>query len=127
MVDTLVNTSDVGNLPFVEPGAVIHQVHKELLEAERRREEEGLFPLFEVESLEIEMRVVLSQVQQRGGKVDLKLIAITGDTKIDASHTHTIRIKLRTVEDHDANGPGGRSAGLRPSVRKKSSKARSDA
>ena len=119
MADVTRSTDDLqDHPPFVEPGVVVHRIHKELLDAQRLREEEGLLPLFDVESLEIEMKVGLSLVRQQGGKVDLKLVAITGDNKFDESHTHTIRLKLRAVDDREVPRPSRRSPGIRPSARR---------
>ncbi|WP_443045451.1 trypco2 family protein [Streptomyces sp. HUCO-GS316] len=108
-----------------QPGDVIHQLHQELLAAQVRREESGLLPLFEVESLEIEMQVALSVSRGQGGKVDVRLIALTKDSKVDEHRIHTIRLKLRTVSD-ESSGTTSRS-GARPSVKRRDKAAGSDA
>jgi hypothetical protein len=98
----------------VAPSDVIAQVHQELVESQVRREAAGLLPLFEVESLEIEMQVTLSTVESAGGRVDVKLFAVTSDVQVDASQTHTIRLKLRGIDGSEEPARGRGSTGLRP-------------
>jgi len=55
--------------PELEPGTIVRYIQEQLLEAQLSREAEGTLPLFEVEGLEVEMRVYLSTRKAVGGKV----------------------------------------------------------
>jgi hypothetical protein len=102
---------------IVHPSDVISQLHEELIAAQARREEAGLRPLFEVESLEIELKVAISATKTVGGKLDVRILAVTKDTSLDEARTQTIRLKLRTVTDADTPG---NAYGSRPSVKRSS-------
>lgn len=99
----------------VHPSDIISQLHQELIAAQSRREEAGLLPLFEVESLEIEMKVAISATRTQGGKLDIRILAITKDTSIDEAHTQTVKLKLHTVNESRGTG---KAYGSRPNIKR---------
>jgi hypothetical protein len=105
---------------IVHPSDVISQLHQELIAAQARREEAGLLPLFEVESLEIEMKVAISATRTRGGKLDIRILAITKDVSIDEAHTQTVRLKLNTMRESEKTS---KPYGSRPNIRRSREKS----
>jgi hypothetical protein len=99
----------------VHPGDIVRYVQDQLLEAQLQRESRGVLPLFEVESLELELRVCITTRKTTGGKVDMKMIAVTKDAEIEEQHVHTITLKFRTIEADDNRAAAD---GRRPSARK---------
>ena len=99
----------------VQPGEVVRYIQEQLLDAQLQREAEGILPLFEVECLELEMRVCLSTRTTGSGKVDLKMLAVTKDATVEEQYVHTVRLKLRAIDEgNDSRVPDGR----RPSARR---------
>jgi len=55
---------------------LIRRVHQELLESQQEREKSGEHPIFEVESLTIEVNFVIVQSKEAKGEVGFKLITV---------------------------------------------------
>lgn len=100
----------------VEPADLIHYLQQALITAQARRESAGILPLFEVESLEIEMHVSVTRRHSSGGKFDIKVLAITEESKIDELRTHTVRLRLKAIEGSESTT--AQHNGRRPSMRK---------
>src|SRR5688572_11733431 len=101
MGSTLSTNAQPVNSPLsskeIQPADVIDYMHRQLIFSEDRRKKAGMLPLFEVDSLEIELKVNLHETIGADGKVNFKLIAIATDTKLEQERVHTIRLKLRSV------------------------------
>ena len=102
----------------IEVADVIEYMRAQLIESETRRVRDGLLPLFEVDKLEIELKMVLRESADSSGKVDLRLLALTAGDQVQTEQTHTINLTLRSADKAQVHQPSGRVSGLRPAVRR---------
>ncbi len=54
-------------------------------------------PLFDIQSLELEIQFVLSQSDTTQGTFDLKILSIGSDTKSIENITHRVKINLKPI------------------------------
>lgn len=93
---------------------VIRKVQQELTESQKEREEAGILPLFEVDSLELEIHFVARQ--QREGKAGLSFAVVDAE----AEHTYsreqvqkmTLRLKRAETDGFDFFPPSCENGAL---------------
>lgn len=77
----------------------IRLIHEELVEAQTRREVDGLLPLLQVKGVEIELSVMLAEQTSKEGGSDIKVFAAKFGDKVDQNTTHKIKLVLDVHPD----------------------------
>jgi hypothetical protein len=85
---------------------LIRRVHQELVESRAQRERLGLSPIFEVESMTIEVNFVASESKEAQGGLDFKLITAGAKRQYDQQQIHKMTLVLTaTAQMRSLFGP----------------------
>lgn len=99
-------------------GDLIRRIQNDLIESQRQRESEGQPPLFEVDSLTLEVHFVVTRSTKTTGGFDLKVITFGGETTYTSEQVHKISLSLKSAPQEEADfGLSGldiESSGRRP-------------
>ncbi len=94
---------------------VIHKVQQELAESQNEREEKGLPPLFEVDSLDIEIHFVVQQHADSRVGASLAVIDVGADHNYSQEQIHKMTLRLKKFEGFGADfSPPAWEGGLLP-------------
>jgi len=89
---------------------LISQIRDELEQVDRGRETAGKPPLFQLESLELELKFTVAESQESKGGLDLKVVSFGADQAVREEQVQTVRLCYRTVPTADeAPLPGTRA------------------
>ena len=86
---------------------VIRKVQQELIESQKEREESGILPLFEVDSLELEINFIVRQ--QSEGRAGLSFAVVDAEAEHNYSREQvqkmTLRLKRAETDSYDFSPP----------------------
>lgn len=86
---------------------VIRKVQQELIESQKEREESGILPLFEVDSLELEIHFIVRQ--QSEGRAGLSFAVVDAEAEHNYSREQvqkmTLRLKRAETDSYDFSLP----------------------
>ena len=86
---------------------VIRKVQQELIESQKEREESGILPLFEVDSLELEIHFIVRQ--QSEGRAGLSFAVVDAEAEHNYSREQvqkmTLRLKRAETDSYDFSPP----------------------
>jgi hypothetical protein len=77
---------------------LIRRVHAELLESREERERLGLPPVFEVQTMTIEVNFVATESKDMRGGLDFRVITAGASRSYDQQQVHKITLSLTAVE-----------------------------
>lgn len=78
---------------------VIRKVQQELIDSQKERREQGMSPLFEVDSLEIEIHFVVQQQSEAKTGVSLAVVEVGADHNYNQEQIQKITLRLKKVEN----------------------------
>jgi len=76
----------------------INKIKEELLDAQRHSTVGGSPAMFRVESVTIEVKFTIKETQNTSGGVDIRLLAVKADDKIESERVHTVTINMVGLE-----------------------------
>ena len=88
---------------------LIHRVSQDLIESQTEREKSGRKPLFEVETLTIEINFVVTTTTDAKGEIDLHLVTVDGGQQYENQQVQKITLQLKAIP-----GPGGKPGPPQP-------------
>lgn len=80
---------------------VIRKVQQELAESQKEREDKGEPPLFEVESLELEIHFVARKTTDAKVGLSLPVVDAGGSKNYSNEQVQRLKIRLKAIEDND--------------------------
>lgn len=82
---------------------VIHKVQQELIDSQKERRDLGMSPLFEVDSLEIEIHFVVQQQTDAKAGVSLAVVDVGADHNYSQEQIQKITLRLKKAENRGAD------------------------
>jgi len=76
---------------------VLHAVRAQLIEAEQERINRGLMPLFQVQSLDLELQAIVEEDNKTKGSAEIKIVGAGFERSSRQQHTTKITLHLQTV------------------------------
>jgi hypothetical protein len=76
---------------------LIHRVSQDLIESQTEREKSGRKPLFEVETLTIEINFVVTTTTDAKGEIDLQLVTVEGGKQYENQQVQKITLQLKAI------------------------------
>jgi hypothetical protein len=76
----------------------IARIKEELIDSHKLSEASGSPAMFRVQSVTIEVKFVIRENSTSGGGVDIKLIAVRMDDKVESEKVHTVTVSLSGLE-----------------------------
>lgn len=85
---------------------LIRRVHQELIDSREERRRLGLPPIFEVESMTIEVNFVATEAKDVRGGLDFRVITAGASRRYDEQQVHKITLSLVATGRHGDVEPG---------------------
>ena len=84
---------------------LIFRVQQELIESQTERTKSGREPLFEVETLTIEINFVVTTTTDAKGGIDLKLVTVEGGKQYENQQVQKITLQLTAIPSREGFRP----------------------
>lgn len=77
---------------------LIRAVHEELIKSQLERESDDLAPLFEVDTLELEVNFVVGETKSAEAGCDIKVVSVGGDMEWAKQQVHNVKLTLKATK-----------------------------